>query len=60
MAWLIFSETQVLTQNGVRRKRNLFSTQNNKQQSLGQKCLSIPRLDSKRIFRMKRLPFIKV
>ena len=34
---LIVRKTQFLTQNGVRRKRTLFSTQNNEQHSLGQK-----------------------
>ena len=48
--WLICSETQVLTQNGVRPRKTLLSTQNNEKHSLRQKRLSQPRLDAKRIF----------
>ena len=35
--WLIFSKTQVLTQNVVRRKKTLLSTQNNEKHSLAEK-----------------------
>ena len=35
--WLIFSKTQVLTQNGVRPRKTLLSTQNNVKHSLAQK-----------------------
>ena len=56
---LIVRKTQFLTQNGVRRKRTLFSTQNNEQHSLGQKRPSQPRLDAERIFYKKWLIFSK-
>ena len=35
--WLIFSKTQVLTENGVRRQKTLLSTQNNEKHRSGQK-----------------------
>ena len=35
--WLIFSKRQVLTQNGVRPRKTLLSTQNNEKHTLGQK-----------------------
>ena len=35
--WLIFSKTQVLTQNGVRPRKTLLSTQNNVKLSLAHK-----------------------
>ena len=37
--WLIFSKTQVLTQNGVRPRESLLSTKNNVKHSLGRKTL---------------------
>ena len=48
--WLIFSKTQVLTENGVTRKKTLLSTQNNEKHSSGKKSLYQPRLDGKRTF----------
>ena len=35
--WLIFSKTQVSTQNGVRTSKTLLSTQKNEKESFGQK-----------------------
>ena len=35
--WLIFSKTQVSTQNSVRTSKTLLSTQNNEKESFGQK-----------------------
>ena len=35
--WLIFSKKKVSTQNGVRPRKTLLSTQNNKKHSLGEK-----------------------
>ena len=48
--WLIFSKTQVLTENGVTRKKTLLSTQNIKNTVQDKKSLSQPRLDGKFTF----------
>ena len=54
-----FSKNEVLTQNGVRPIKPLLSTQTNEKHNLGQKSLSQPRIDAKRIFYKKWLIFSK-
>ena len=57
--WLIFSKTQVLTQNGVRRKKLCFQHKIMKNIVQQRKRLSETRLDAKRIFYKKWLIFSK-